>query len=157
MVEERLFVFWALELVCEFFICARDAVGTWGGFKLLDDRSVDSLLFDCSLFFFRVPAVLVGCLKFEELCFNALSTTDDSDFPRFGSFSLEGCSGTKRELLVFFLISVFCLCCMVEGLRLEVGDLPMCDVPLIDDFFTRSFGLEGDMIILHLLPTISSS
>lgn len=45
------------------------------------------------LFFFLVSGVLEHSFKLEE-CLNASATTDESDDPRLGPFSLEGCSST---------------------------------------------------------------
>ena len=118
------------------------------------DRSIGPFP-DCPLFFL-VSGVLEHSFKLEE-CLNASAATDESDDPRLGPFSLEGCSSTWSELFVFLNASELCVWCNFDGFRNAVSDLPICDASLIDDFFMLSFELEGDALILHLVPTIPSS
>ena len=70
------------------FGCTRDALNTWGCFKLPDERVTEGTLLDRSVFFWDV-AEPESDFKFEEVLFNVFLSTDDLDAPRSGNFSLE--------------------------------------------------------------------
>ena len=70
------------------FGCTRDALNTWGCFKLPDERVTEGMLLDRSVFFWDV-AEPESDFKFEELLFSVFLSTDELDAPRSGNFSLE--------------------------------------------------------------------